>query len=278
MWVRIDHRLAQRSGFFRHALAAKAHGAQQTALLEVQGALHQLDHVNCTARQGEGVAPSEHQHVHGHARRPNVHCHAVARAVCRQLVLLGRHVCECATLLREQPEEWALGRHAHVSKLQCGSVRRVGDQEVVRLDIAMANLLAVQIFDGRQHLVDPEDNFRLAHLHAALSDLVVKITTFAIFEGQVNEIGVFIRLIQLDDVLVRKGGEQSHLIVHVRSLNAKSREHALVELLDRNNLARLSMSSAPNDAERALAEFDLLQVVCLLDRRVHDVSHTVIAI
>mmetsp|Transcript_87667 Transcript_87667/g.252821 ORF Transcript_87667/g.252821 Transcript_87667/m.252821 type:complete len:296 (+) Transcript_87667:455-1342(+) len=146
--VRVDHGLAQGAGFIRHPQAADAQGAQQTVAAEIKLAVRQASHVEGAAGIQERMASSEHQHVHAHARGPHVHGHAVPVAARGHRVLLGRHERGRSALLLQEPAR-AVHGEAQVRELQLGALGRVGDEEVVRLHVPVANLPGMQERDGR---------------------------------------------------------------------------------------------------------------------------------
>mmetsp|Transcript_16856 Transcript_16856/g.47863 ORF Transcript_16856/g.47863 Transcript_16856/m.47863 type:complete len:216 (+) Transcript_16856:650-1297(+) len=120
------------------------------------------------------MPPARHQHEHRHARRPDVRGTVVAKAIPGQPVLFGSHEGGRAALVLQQPAGRALHGHAQVGKLEPWVLRRVGHEEVVRLNVAVDEVLGVQVFDAVQHLVRDHQHGLQAKLAAANVEQVLE--------------------------------------------------------------------------------------------------------
>mmetsp|Transcript_88891 Transcript_88891/g.252022 ORF Transcript_88891/g.252022 Transcript_88891/m.252022 type:complete len:226 (-) Transcript_88891:281-958(-) len=163
-------------------------------VIGISAALHLLQNLLVRIRVVEWRVPAE-QHVHDHPAAPGV-----AQLVVPPLQHLGGDVVGRARPCGKLCTTWCeFSRQAEVNELQSIALDRGlgGEKEVFRLQIAMADPVFVHVVDGTYHLLHHDRSVGLFEM-TLCNDAVEKFAAVAKLHDQIEVLGIFKRLMELD--------------------------------------------------------------------------------
>mmetsp|Transcript_126697 Transcript_126697/g.405665 ORF Transcript_126697/g.405665 Transcript_126697/m.405665 type:complete len:306 (+) Transcript_126697:834-1751(+) len=213
----------------------------------------------------EGVRATVNYLVHGHTSSPQVSRIAVPATPLRHQVHFRGHEAGRSALLSQQLTFRKKDRHAEVRELQhagLGAARR--HHEVVRFDVAVADLLPVKRADREADVPHPLRGLRLSHARAPLPQLVAEVAAVAVLLREVHIVSILEGVKQLDDVLVGACLHHRNLALNILLSHAVAPRQRLIHVLHRDRRACAPVDGPPHGAEGAMAQANLLQEVNLL--------------
>ena len=98
------------------------------------------------------------------------------------------------------------GRQAEVGYLQVPVVVLGGEEEVLRLEVAVNNPVMVKICEGREEVAHDRSCVRLP-VQALALDLLEELATLKVRQQQVDILGRLISLVKLKDIVVCDGSK-----------------------------------------------------------------------
>mmetsp|Transcript_72795 Transcript_72795/g.204428 ORF Transcript_72795/g.204428 Transcript_72795/m.204428 type:complete len:361 (-) Transcript_72795:16-1098(-) len=123
---------------------------------------------------------------------------------------LGGEVVGRAAELGEHLSVLELARHPEVDHLHLGGDRRLGEHEVLGLDVPMDDLQSVDVLYRPEHLL-PQGRSVLLAEPLELHDLREHLAALAQFHYDVEEVDVLVEVVVSDDILVLDALQKPHL-------------------------------------------------------------------